>query len=65
MVSGIETAGTLSGHVYGTGEPERKCKGKRMKTEGQVRNTDIPFRGGLSRSSYDSLGNGAGAKGFT
>ncbi|MDO9339632.1 MAG: hypothetical protein Q7T72_03795 [Bacteroidales bacterium] len=32
MISGIKTAGTLSGHVYGTGEPERKCKGKRMKT---------------------------------
>jgi hypothetical protein len=32
MISGIKTAGTLSGHVYGTGEPERKCKGKRAKT---------------------------------
>jgi len=31
-VSGIKTAGTLFGHVYGTGEPERKCKGKRAKT---------------------------------
>jgi hypothetical protein len=25
MVSGIKTAGTLSGHVYGTGEPDSRC----------------------------------------
>jgi len=31
----------------------------------QARNTEDPFRGGRSRSSDDSPGNGPGAKGFT
>jgi hypothetical protein len=41
MISGIKTAGTLSGHVYGTGEPERKCKGKRAKT--RMGKSEIPI----------------------